>query len=477
MIRWKAIALQKVQFHNSPVSVDELEVATNKLVQLSQRQTFAQELHSLKNRGKIPRTSSILSLNPFLDENQIIRVGGRLANANLLHHIKHPILLDHKHRLCELIAPNVHIEQFHCGPQTLLYTMRQSFWPTSGRNLARKIVRACIRCFKVKPPFDAAPIMGNLPAPRLEPNSVFLNVGVDYAGPFSLNANKLRNNKLLKAYIAIFVCLSTKALHLELVTELSTDAFIAAFRRFVSRRGKPANMYSDNGTNFVEANHELENLNSLLKNRDNQGEISTAFSGDKISWHFIPASSPTFGGLWEAGVKLTKHHLRRVLANTHLTYEDFNTVLVQIEAVVNSRPISPLSSDPTDINPLCPAQFLIGRPLTALPDKNYVGKPENRLKQFQRVQQMMQHFWSRWNLEYINLLQTMLKWRQNVHSLLKIGTLVVLKDKNLPPLQLRLARVVQLHPGTDNVVRVASVQTSNGIVKRAVINLCALPIQ
>lgn len=144
--------------------------------------------------------------------------------------------------------------------------------------------------------------------------------------------------------------------------------------------------------------------------------MSNTFSSDNIEWKFIPSLSPTFGGLWKSGVKLNKYHLRRVLANTHFTFEDFYTALVQIEALINSRPLSPLSSVPSDVQSLTPAYFLIGRTLVSLQDKNYSEEPINRLKLHQQIQRQLQHFWARWSKEYFNNLQTRQKYNMPHYS-------------------------------------------------------------
>lgn len=283
-----------------------------------------------------------------------------------------------------------------------------------------------------------------------------------------------RGAKLVKAYICVFVCCATKAIHLELVTSLSTEHFMAALRRFISRRGKPSNIYSDNATNFVGACSELK---YFLNNHQFKNSIINDLATDAINWNFIPPRSPHFGGQWEAGVKAIKHHLKRVALNASFTYEQYYTLLTQIEAVLNSRPLSPLSPDPEDLNPLTPAHFLVGRNLTAPPEEDLGNTTKNRLTKFKHIQQIQQHFWRRWHKEYLNELQVRTKWKANCAQLLRPGVLVLIKEDNLPPMKWMLGRVQEVHPGSDGVTRVATLQLSNGsTLKRAARNICVLPV-
>jgi len=179
-----------------------------------------------------------------------------------------------------------------------------------------------------------------------------------YKGPLLIKDRRERGCKTHKAFVCLFVCFATRAIHIELVSNLTSEAFIAALRRFSSRRGKPANIYSDNGTNFVGANRELKELAQVLSSKTSPMQEMANEIG--ISWHFIPAHSPYFGGLWEAGIKSLKYHLKRIAGNVILTFEELYTLLTQIEALLNSRPLTPMSSDPNDLTPLTPAHFLIG---------------------------------------------------------------------------------------------------------------------
>lgn len=402
----------------------------------------------------------------------MIRVGGRITNSNYDFQKRHPVILPSKHHLTNLIAKSEHINQLHCGPQALLASLRQKYWPLGGKNLVRSLVRNCLTCFRVSPSQERY-IMGNLPSDRCTPSRPFLISGVDYAGPFSLKDRLTRNPKIIKAYIALFVCFSTKAIHLELVSDLTSNCYIAALRRFMSRRGKCVRIYSDNSTTFVGAAKEIK---FLIK--QNEDSITTELSKDNIEFSFIPARAPHFGGLWEAGVKTVKYHLKRVIGNVPLTFEDFYTVLCQIEACINSRPLYSLSTDPNDYSPLTPAHFLIGEPFnSALPSPSLLDVKENLLSKYQRFQKMVQHFWSRWSKEHVSNLQVRTKWQQHCNEIIKPGLLVLVKEDGIPPLKWCIGRVIHTHPGSDGVIRAATIKNNSGTFKRPVVKLCVLPNQ
>ena len=285
---------------------------------------------------------------------------------------------------------------------------------------------------------------------------------------------KTRGAKLTKAYVCLFICLATKAIHLELVSDLTTDCFLATLKRFIARRGKPTTILSDNGSNFVGASARLHELDEFFNEHKNN--ITNILLNDNITWKFIPSRSPNFGGIYETGIKSTKFHLRRVMGNAHLHFEEFCTALTQIEAILNSRPLCPLTSNCDDPVPLTPAHFLIGKTLTSIPEQDVTMIQKNCLSRYQRLQQIIQHFWCRWNKEYISELQTRVKWKQKSQNLLKVGSLVIVKQDNMPPLKWNLGRVVQLHPGADGIIRVASVRQNDSVVKRVVTKLCILSI-
>lgn len=269
----------KIKFNGNP-GVLELEESMQCLIKMSQYESYSNELSIIKKGKNLNNKHRLLCLNPFIDASGILRVGGRLRNSSLSFNEKHPILLDGKHRLSKLIFQTEHLKLHHAGPQLLLFSVRQNYWVTSGMNVAKLIVRSCVSCFRSKPK-PANAIMADLPKHRVEAARPFSITGIDYAGPVILPDRKGRPYKTYKAYICLFICFVTKCMHIELVTDLTSQAFIATFRRFAARRGTPAHLYSDNGSNFVGAKKELTELYKFLEN--SQDEFVRICALDKIT--------------------------------------------------------------------------------------------------------------------------------------------------------------------------------------------------
>lgn len=257
-----------------------------------------------------------------------------------------------------------------------------------------------------------------------------------------------------------------------LVSDYTSDGFLAALRRFVSRRGLPSNLYSDNGTNFQGSDKILEQtFYGLSKNE----KISHFITHDNIKWNFIPPAVPHFDGLWEAGVKSVKYHMERMIGTHTFTTEELTTLLCQIEACVNSRPIGPLSNDADDLNYLTPGHFLIGGSIIAIPEEVELNLKKNRLKRWQIVQRITEQFWKRWSVEYQHTLQQRHKWHEKKENL-KIGDLVLIRDSSVPKSKWRMGRVLECHIGKDNLVRVVTLKTQIGNCKRSITQLCKLPV-
>lgn len=229
--------------------------------------------------------------------------------------------------------------------------------------------------------------------------------------------------------------------------------------------------------NFVGANNHLRELYVLFNSDEYKNQMNRFSTEHHITWHFIPPMAPHFGGLWESTVKLFKHHFKRVVGELLFTFEELNTFTVEIEGILNSRPISSLSSDPNDLLVLTPAHCLIGRLLINMPEPDLSSVPANRLSTWQHITKVRQDFWARWSLEYLNELQVRRKWIKNEENI-DLGIIVLIKNKNLPCTQWALDRVVEIHPREDEIVRaMGTVKTAMGTLKRAVKCLCPLPIE
>jgi hypothetical protein len=451
----------------TPLTPQEVHHALQFWISYVQKREFIGTIGNLKKGKSIP--SQLLSLAPFLDENGILRVGGRLRNSKIPTNQKHPILLPKSHHLTKLIIVDEHRRHLHSGSQLTLAAIQQNYWIVNGRSAVRQVIHKCVTCTRDRG-MSSHQQMGDLPSCRVEPTTPFLKTGIDFGGPFLLKSMKGRGGKIIKSYISLFVCLSTKAIHLELVGDLTLESTIAALRRFSSRRGRPSDIYSDNATNFTGANSELRELNRLVSSHPFQDEMST----QGISWHFIPAQAPHFGGLWESGIKSVKGHLRRVIGEQSLTFEEMSTVLAQVEACLNSRPLCPLTTDPNDLSALTPGHFLIGKPLTAVADPDLSHLKINRLSRWQLVQRMTQEFWKRWHAEYLTQLQQRHKWMKKGTNI-KVGDLVLIKDENACPQKWSMGRIAFVHPGKDDIVRAVTIKTSTGTITRPIVKLCLLP--
>ncbi|XP_018406510.1 PREDICTED: uncharacterized protein LOC108782682 [Cyphomyrmex costatus] len=334
------------------VSHEETAAALQLMCKVVQQLSFPEEYKALSSNKSLSTSSGILTLNPFLDDG-LIKVGGRLRHSNLTQDARHPVLLPKNHELSRRIITQAHIRSLHADTQATMAAVRQQFWPLSLRSLTRKIILRCVKCFKVKP-VHSETIMSSLPPSRITVSRPFSYCGVDYAGPLTLREGKRRNAHTHKAYIAMFVCFATKAVHIELVSDLTTDTFLAAFKRFISRRKKPSHMWADNGTTFVGSHHRLREVSNFLEKECTQNEIQLFLREQQITWNFIPPNAPHCGGLWEAAIKSAKFYSYRIIGNAHLTFEEMQTILCDIEAILNSRPIAPLSKDPNDLAYLNP---------------------------------------------------------------------------------------------------------------------------
>ncbi|XP_039303484.1 uncharacterized protein LOC120357383 [Solenopsis invicta] len=454
------------------LTTPELEEARTTWIRRVQLEHYRSELVALQRSLPLPSSSSLSRLTPFCDSQGLLRVGGRLRHALLAYDERHPVLLPGGSHFTRLVVEACHLRALHGGVQTTMGVVRQRYWIPRGRAVIKRWLHRCVRCVRWRADVPQQ-LMGSLPRERVTPGRPFLDTGVDYAGPILLRATKGRGHRAYKAFVAVFVCLATRAVHLEAVSDYSADAFLAALRRFVSRRGLCRTLRSDCGTNFVGADAQLRAF--FAASSPDLGRVVGQLASEQIQWRFNPPSAPHFGGIWEAAVKSLKHHLRRVLGDSTLTFEEMSTLLAQVEACLNSRPLQALSDDPEDLAALTPGHFLVGSALTAVPEPSLRELPVNRLTRWQLLQQMRDHFWERWSREYLHSLIHRPKWLKGVGDF-SVGRLCLIRHENTPPARWPLARIVRVHRGEDGQIRVVTVRTAASEFTRPIVKLILLPV-
>jgi len=276
----------------------------------------------------IAATSSLKTLHAFIDQEGLLSVGGRLQQSALPYEAIHQLILLVSHHFIKLVVSEEHIRLHHAGPQLLIASLREKFWIPRIRNVVNTIMHQCLTCYRFKAQATHQ-IMGELPSARVQTSRPFLTTGVHYAGPILLKLGIPRSKIITKGYIAIFVCFATRAINIEVVTSLITEAFLAALRRFIACRGKPRTIYSDNGTTFQGVANQLHAIYGMLRSSSEMARVQDFFANEGCDWKFIPPHAPHFGRLWEAAVKSMKYHLTRTLGSQFATYEELCTFLAE----------------------------------------------------------------------------------------------------------------------------------------------------
>ena len=464
---------KKSEFGGKHLSAKELTQAEHLLARLAQTRSFPKERYALLHNRPISPSSRLLSLSAYLDQELLLRVGGRLSNSALTLSQQHPIITDSKDSLMLLLFNYVHVCLGHCGPTLLLSAVGWRFHVMSARCLTRSVCSQCKICRKAAPK-PQPQLLGQLPEARVSTTPAFDSTGLDFAGSFTIKKGHTRKPVHIKAYLCLFVCLSTKAIHLEVISDLTTSAFLAGLRRFVSRRGCPQVIHSDNGSNKVGAKNQLKDLYKFLQAEDTNSVIHQHLLKHRTTWDNIPERAPHFSGLWESAVRSMKFHLKRVVGSQILTYEELETVSCQVEACLNSCPIIARTSQDSDgIFTITAGHFLLLKPPAAYPEYPRLPEDPCLLRKWNMCRSMIQHFWDRWSREYLQTLQAKSKWR-TIQPNLQAGDVVVLKEDKTFSCHWPLAKVLQTYPGKDGLVRVAQIQTETSTFKRPVTNLALL---
>ncbi|XP_043238930.1 uncharacterized protein LOC122390257 [Amphibalanus amphitrite] len=448
-----------------PLTAEELREAERVWLLSTQAEQFGDEVAALQHGRRLPSNSGLHQLTPFLDSTGLLRVGGRLRHAQMDFEVKHQVILPARGDITRLIITDRHKKLAHSGAEHVLTHLRQQFWVICGRAAVKRYTRACMLCRK-RSARPAPPLMGDLPAFRVgEPAPVFARVGVDFFGPLTVKKHRKRE----KRYGCLFTCLSTRAVHIELAHSLDTDSFIMAMRRMMARRGNVSLVCSDNGTNFRAGERELRQALQQW----NQTKIADTLSQEGVEWRFNPPGAPHFGGVFERLVRSAKRALTTVLGDRAVDDETLRTVVTEVEGLLNGRPLTYISTDPGDYQPLTPNHFLIGRASPQLPPGVFVDGDLCGRRRWKHTQVLIDHIWRRWRREYLPTLTTRVKWRADTADV-QLGELVLVTDDNLPRGHWPVGRVVNVFPGADGRVRVVEVATATGRYRRPVSRLCRL---
>ena len=449
------------------INATDIMNARNTIVKAVQKAHFKTIVIGLKQKQKV-NFPLVSQLGLYLDNHDVLRCKGRLQYTDLPYEAKFPILIPKEHYLATLIVRYMHQKVLHGGVRETLTQLRQTYWIPKGRQLVRNELKRCVICRKVEgPPFRSVN-SPPLPELRVKANHPFQVTGVDYAGPLYIRNNK---KEVAKVYICLFTCATIRAIHLEMVEDQTSSSFIRAFKRFISRRGIPECIISDNAKTFIAGSQELTTLKTkILQTTESQRFLAN----NGIMWKFITQRAPWWGGFYERLIGLVKRRLKKTIGNASLNVIELQTALTEIEAILNSRPLTYPYTDINEGPPLTPANFLCGHRLINLPetsddedDGEYSPQPqsaEDLSKRDKHRQKMLQSFWKQWQREYLTGLreQHSSRGKPPLSGETVLEGKVVLIHDNRPRNQWKLGVIVELHHGRDGFVRAVTLKTANG---------------
>ncbi|XP_002735894.1 uncharacterized protein LOC100369374 [Saccoglossus kowalevskii] len=455
------------------ITTQELCHAETMWIYSVQNQRYCNEKSALKSQSNFPLARQI---KLYLDDENIIRCGGRIHNAPVDYDAKFPILLPAHHKFSELSITQTHAQTLHSGVESTVTLLRQRYWIPKCRSTVKSVLYKCITCKRLGGKSYEVPLALPLPSNRVTQAPPFRVIGLDYTGELHI---KRYDGTKTKAYICLFTCASTRAVHLEVVPNLTPAAFLRALRRFAARRSYPHIIISDNQSKFCAANNELNNL-------FNENEIKSFLAGKGITWNFIPKRAPNFGGFYERLIGMTKNCLCKVLGCAFVNMNELVTLVCEIEAVLNDRPLTHISTDINDPQPLTPLHLINGRLLTTLPhtlvdnsDADFeITTPSEANKRAKYLPELHQRFHRRWLTEYILALRERHQNNKNnvTSNRIKIGDIVLVHSDTQKRLLWPLAKVEKLHVRNDGLVRSADIRTKTGKTSRPICKLYPLEL-
>ena len=443
------------------LSPSDLVEAERCIIRDVQRRHFGPELGALQAGRQVRASSRLSRLNPFWEED-LVKLGGRLENSGLSRAARHPIVLPNDDRAVDLMIEDTHRKVGHEGRQHVMADIGQFYWILSANSAVRRVLGRCVSCRRRQKPPESQ-LMADLPEDRvLDGDKPFACTGVDYFGPFHVK----RGRTSVKKYGVIFTCLAVRAVHLEVADSLSTDSFLCALRRFISRRGDVRLLRSDQGTNFKGADRELQEEVAKLKDREEV--IQRAALDQGIEWKFNPPHASHFGGVWERLIRTVRKILGALLTQQSFSDETLHTLLCEVECVMNNRPLIPVSMDPRDQLPISPNHLLHLRCVTLPAADKPNGHDLVGRKQLKQAAYLAEMFWRRWRQEYLPLLQQRTGPTTRSKTNVREGDVVLLVDGSVPRGVWPMGRVEEAYAGADGRVRTIRVRARGATYVRPV---------
>lgn len=448
---------------------DELREAECLWIRSIQRKCFPEE-HKQLQKDKVIVYKRQFQL--FFNDQKLICGKGHLGNANLPMPMKSPVLLPTKHHFTELLIRECHKLVHHNGISETLTCLRQNYWIFRGREAVKRIVRQCTICRRYKGKPYSGPLVPDLPTERVSEDPPFNNTGIDFAGPLYVRDGGRTDSK---AYICLFTCASTRALHLEVTDGMTAATFLLAFRRFCSRRGVPSLVMSDNAKTFK---HCAKEVIKVVRSE----EVRQHMTNKQIQWIFIAEKAPWWGGYWERMVRSVKRCLRKVVGNSTLIFDELVTTVVEIEATLNNRPLTYVHDDEEGVSyVLTPASLVYGRRLATTPSgRQFEVSSTNKTltKRAKHQFRVLSNFTRQWQRDYLLSLQERRSVKLSANSndnarKVKVGDIVILKEEGTARCLWKLAKVTETLEGRDGKIRSAKIQV---LSKEKVIQL-RRPIQ
>lgn len=389
-------------------------------------------------------------LDPFIDDDGLLKIGGRLRNSELSGKEKHPIVIPGRHHVGLLLLRHFHEVVKHQGRHFTEGAVRLAgFWVIGGKRCITAMIHRCVTCRKLRGRLEEQK-MADLPQDRLSSDPPFTYVGVDVFGPWTIASRRTRGGLAHnKRWAVLFTCLAIRAVHIEVIEAMDASSFINSLRRFLAVRGPVKLLRSDQGTNFVGACSELRIPTDGL----DIAKVERFLSDQGCNWVFNTPHSSHMGGAWERMIGATRRILDSMLLKNDVklfSHEVLTTFMAEVAAIINSRPLVPVSSDPECSEVLTPAMILTQKHAAASPPPGEFGSLH--VKQWRQVQALADTFWYRWRTEYLPTLQSRRKWRTERPNL-QVGDLVLLRNKDARRNEWPVGRITTIQQGLDSKVR------------------------